>query len=287
MSILHKLGLGSRTLIMGVLNVTPDSFYDGGLYASVEAAVAHALAMLDDGADIVDIGGESTRPATFRDESPLDPTEETARIVPVIRRIAELRPGVCISVDTYKASVAAAALEAGASVLNDISGLGFDPRMAELAASTGAPIVLMHMPGTPRRLPDNPAYGDLMADVGAYFQERIEIARAAGILDEQIVLDPGIGFGKNVEQNAELIRRLPELRSMGFPVLSAPSRKSFLGKLLGDVPPGERLEGTAAAIALSIHGGADIVRVHDVRFMTRMARVCDAILRPRASSKPC
>jgi dihydropteroate synthase len=283
MTILHDLGLGRRTLVMGVLNVTPDSFSDGGRFSAPEAAIERALAMLEEGADIVDIGGESTRPATFRDESPLDPADEIGRILPVIQGLAKRRPGVCISVDSYKVEVAEVALEAGANVLNDVSGLGHDPRMADLAAQSCAPLILMHMPGVPRRLPENPHYDDVMADICAYFRERIAIAQRAGVRDEQIVLDPGIGFGKSAEQSLEVIRRLPELRAMGFPVLSGPSRKSFLGKLLDGSPPDDRLDGTAAAVALSISGGADIVRVHDVRFMARLARVCDAILGQRAT----
>jgi len=266
-------------VVMGVLNVTPDSFSDGGLYAKSELAIQRALQMLDEGADLIDVGGESTRPATFRDESPLDPAEEIARIAPVIRGLIAVRPGTCISVDTYKANVAHAALGAGATVLNDISGLGYDPRMAELAATAGAPIILMHMPGTPRHLPESPQYGDIALDICEYFRERVGMALESGVHHDQIVLDPGIGFGKDLHQNLEIIKRLPELKALGYPVLSGPSRKSFLGKLLDGAPPDDRLEGTAAAVSLSIAGGADIVRVHDVKFMARLARVCDAIVR--------
>jgi dihydropteroate synthase len=266
---------------MGILNVTPDSFSDGGRFVDPDVAFEHANQMLDDGADIIDIGGESTRPATFRDQTPLDPKEEIARIAPVIRRLASSRPGVCISVDTYKADVAEAALEAGANVLNDISGLGYDARMADLASSSRCPLILMHLPGTPRQMPENPQYGDIIADIADYFKERVLLARTAGVSDDRIVLDPGLGFGKNSDQNAEIIRRMAELKALGYPILSGPSRKRFLGALLGDAPSDDRLEGTAASVALSIAAGADIVRVHDVRFMARLAKVCDAL-----SSRP-
>jgi dihydropteroate synthase len=282
MNVLQELGLGRRTLIMGVLNVTPDSFSDGGEYAAVHAAERRAMEMLDEGADIIDVGGESTRPATFRDGAPLDSQEEAGRVLPVIRAIIRRAPDACISVDTYKPLVALASLEAGARVINDISALGYDPKMGGVAAQFRAPIILMHMPGKPREMPRDPKYGDIITDLKAYFRERVERALSLGVDAEQIVIDPGIGFGKNAAQNMEIIRRLSELKSFGFPVLSAPSRKAFLGTLLGDAPPKERLEGSAAAVALSIAGGADIVRVHDVRFMARLAHVCDGILRSAA-----
>ena len=264
---------------MGVLNVTPDSFSDGGLYADVEAAVAHAHQMIADGAHVLDIGGESTRPATFFDRSPLPPDEEKCRILPVITRITAELPHVPLSVDTYKAEVAEAALAAGASLVNDISGLTYDPAMASLAASTGAPIILMHLPGQPRDLPLNPVYTDVVAEVLAFFERQITLAEASGILRSQIWLDPGLGFGKTASHNLELLRRLPELKALGFPLVVGASRKKFLGRILGADDSANRRDGTAAAVALSIAGRADMVRVHDVREMARVAKVSDAIVR--------
>jgi dihydropteroate synthase len=264
---------------MGVLNVTPDSFSDGGLHDTVEAAVAHAHQMVADGAHILDIGGESTRPATFADKSPLPPAEEKRRILPIIARIAAELPHVPISVDTYKAEVARAALDAGASILNDISGLTYDPAMAALAAERGIPLILMHLLGRPRDLPVNPVYTDVVADVLAFFERQIAYAEASGVRHNQIWLDPGLGFGKTAQHNLELLRRLPELQALGLPLVVGASRKKFLGKILGTDDSNERKEGTAATVALSIAGGADVVRVHDVREMARVAKVSDAIVR--------
>ena len=264
---------------MGVLNVTPDSFSDGGLYANVQAAVARAHQMVTEGAHILDIGGESTRPSTFSDRSPLPPEEEKRRILPVIARLAAELPHIPISVDTYKAQVAEAALDAGASLINDISGLTYDPAMSALAASSGVPIVLMHLLGRPRDLPLHPVYEDVIAEVIAFFERQIASAEKSGVLRSQIWLDPGLGFGKNAQHNLELLRRLPELRALGFPLVVGASRKNFLGRILGTDDPTDRRDGTAAAVALSIAGGADMVRVHDVREMARVARVSDAIVR--------
>ncbi len=264
---------------MGVLNVTPDSFSDGGSYDDPGKAVARALEMASEGADIIDIGGESTRPATFHDHSPLDASEERARITPVISRLAREAPDLSISVDTYKADVAAAALDAGASILNDISGLTFDPDMASLAARSRAPLVLMHLLGKPRDIPSHPVYVDVIGDITAFFQRQIALALGAGVLPEQIVLDPGIGFGKTMAHNLEILRRLSEFKPLGYPLLIGPSRKGFLGKILDDAAPNDRLEGTAASVAIGIVNGADIVRVHDVKQMARVARVADAIVR--------
>lgn len=279
MDSLATLGLGQRTLVMGVLNVTPDSFSDGGLYAGQDAAVERALAMAAEGADIIDIGGESTRPATFGDQSPLDPTEEKQRILPVIRRLAEAAPNLLISVDTYKAEVAADAICAGAAIINDISGLAFDPQMARVAAESGAPVVIMHLLGEPRHIPLDPVYADVVGEIGAFFRRQIAYAVEQGISEERIVLDPGIGFGKTGEHNLEILRRLAEFKKLGRPILVGPSRKRFLGRLLDNAPPDDRLEGTAAAVAVSIAHGADIIRVHDVRQMARVAKVADAIVR--------
>ena len=271
--------IGKQTLIMGVLNVTPDSFSDGGLYDTVEAAVAHARALVADGAHILDIGGESTRPATFGDKSPLPPEEEIARILPVIARLHAEMPHVPLSVDTYKAEVARTALDAGASLVNDISGLTYDPAMAALVAERNVPVVLMHLPGRPRDLPLRPVYADVVAEVLAFFERQIAYAEEQGVRRDQLWLDPGLGFGKTAQHNLELLRRLPELQVFGLPLVVGASRKKFLGKILGTDGPGDRKDGTAATIALSIAYGADMVRVHDVREMARVAKVSDAIVR--------
>jgi len=270
---------GKRTLIMGVLNITPDSFSDGGCFAAVDAALAGAEQMLRDGADILDIGGESTRPATFTSHAPLPSDEEKRRILPVIEAIARRFPEAPISVDTYKADVARSALEIGAVFVNDISALRADSEMAPLIAKTGAVVCLMHMPGLPTDIPRNPEYGDVVEDVRAYLAERAEAALDAGIAPENIVLDPGFGFGKTAEQNLELLRCLRELTDLGYPLLVGTSRKSTIGKVLGGLPPSERKEGTAATVALSIAYGASIVRVHDVLEMARVARMSDAVVR--------
>ena len=271
--------LGRRTLILGVLNVTPDSFSDGGLYAGTEAAVRHAHALAEAGADLLDIGGESTRPATFGDKTPLPVDEEIRRILPVIARLAAELPHLPLSVDTYKAAVAAAALDAGASLVNDISGLTFDPQMAPLVASLGVPVILMHLLGSPRDIPLRPHYADVLADLRAFFTRQIAYARSQGIGDSRIWLDPGLGFGKTAAHNLEILRRLPELKALGYPLVVGASRKKFLGKILGTDDPQDRKDGTAAAVALSIAGGADMVRVHDVYEMARVAKVSDAIVR--------
>ena len=271
--------IGKQTLIMGVLNVTPDSFSDGGLYDTVEAAVAHARALVADGAHILDIGGESTRPATFGDKSPLPPEEEIARILPVIARLHAEMPHVPLSVDTYKAEVARTALDAGASLVNDISGLTYDPLMAALVAERNVPVVLMHLPGRPRDLPLRPVYADVVAEVIAFFERQIAYAQSQGVRRDRIWLDPGLGFGKTALHNLELLRRLPELKAFGLPLVVGASRKKFLGKILGTDDPTDRKDGTAATVALSIAYGADMVRVHDVREMARVAKVSDAIVR--------
>ena len=262
---------------MGVLNVTPDSFSDGGQFPNTDAAVRRAVQMVSDGADILDVGGESTRPATFGDNNPLPIDEELGRVLPVVVRLADELP-VPLSIDTYKAGVARAALDNGAQIVNDISGLAADPNMAALVAERGVPVIVMHLPGRPRFLPQTPEYGDVVADVRAFFLRQIDYARLQGIKDNQIWLDPGIGFGKTAQHNLELLRRLDELQ-MGFPLVVGASRKRFLGRILGTDDPNDRVEGTAATVALSIKGGADVVRVHDVREMSRVARVSDAIVR--------
>jgi dihydropteroate synthase len=251
---------------MGIVNVTPDSFSGDGV-TDLEAAVAQARQMEQDGADLIDIGGESTRPETWSGPG-LSLEDELARVIPVVERVAGTVT-VPISIDTYKAEVAKRAIAAGAALVNDVWGLHRDQKMAATVATAEVPVVVMHnKPGG--------GYRDLIDEIAASLRESIELARAAGIPDDRIIVDPGIGFGKTREENLEIIRRLPELRQLGFPLLIGPSRKSFIGKTL-DLPAGERLEGTAAAVALSIAGGADIVRVHDVKAMVRVARMADAI----------
>jgi len=266
--------LSRKTLVMGVLNVTPDSFSDGGLFFGVSSAVDHALRMVEDGADIIDIGGESTRPGS----DPVSAEDELRRVVPVIRALAG-RIDTPISIDTYKSAVARAAIEEGAQIVNDVSGLRFDRSMAEVVAGSEVAVVLMHMRGTPKSMQMAPSYLNLVAEVKEYLAQGIEAAGRAGISEDRMIIDPGIGFGKTFAHNLEIIRRLGEFRSLGKPILVGPSRKAFIGKYLGDVPVEERLEGTAAAVAISIFNGASIVRVHDVKEMGRVACIADAILR--------
>ena len=268
-----------RTLIIGVLNITPDSFSDGGLYSDPDAALQQAHQMASDGVHVFDIGGESTRPATFGDNSPLSPAEEIARILPVITRLSAELPHIPISVDTYKAEVAHAALDAGAAIINDISGLTSDPGMAPLAAECGVPVIVMHLLGSPRNIPLNPVYTDVIADIKAFFDRQIAYALSVGVRRDQIWLDPGIGFGKTAQHNLEILRRLSEFQTYGLPVVVGASRKRFLGHILGTDDPNDRKEGTAATVALSIAAGAAAVRVHDVYEMARVAKVSDAIIR--------
>ena len=263
-----------KTHIMGILNVTPDSFSDGGLFFDRTDAVDRALRMVEEGADLIDIGGESTRPGA----EAISVKEEIQRIVPVIEALAG-KTGVPLSVDTCKAKVAEAAILAGASVINDISGLRFDPPMAGIAAKYKVPVIIMHIKGTPKSMQKNPVYTSLIPEIKDYFHEGIEIARRAGVQDEMMILDPGIGFGKTVHHNLEIIRRLNEFAGFEKPVLLGHSRKSFIGKVLGDLPVSERIEGSMAAAAIGIFNGANIVRVHDVRETVRVARIADAIKR--------
>jgi dihydropteroate synthase len=257
---------------MGVLNPTPDSFSDGGLYASVDAAVARGLAMFEAGADVVDVGGESTRPGGA---ALVDAAEERRRVVPVVRGLRARGAGP-LSVDTTKAEVAAAALDAGADVVNDVSGLQFDPAMGRLVAERGVPLVLMHLRGDFRTMHREPRYHDVMAEVKAELQEALERAEQAGVRRDQTIVDPGLGFAKDARHTLEAIRRLPELATLGRPVLVGPSRKSFIGRVL-ERPVEERLPGTAAAVAACVLGGAHLVRVHDVKEMVDVVRLCDAI----------
>jgi dihydropteroate synthase len=268
------LDLGSRTHVMGILNVTPDSFSDGGMFAGPAAAVEHARAMAAQGADLIDIGGESTRPGA----SPLPEDEELRRIIPVIERVAG-EAGVPVSVDTYKANVAAKAIAAGASVVNDISGLRFSPDMARVVADSGAAVVIMHIKGTPRDMQMAPVYEDLLAEIIGYLSEGVDLAVRAGVPRDRVLIDPGIGFGKTLEHNLTIISRLDELRVLGCPVVLGTSRKRFIGAILNAPDPKDRLEGTAATVALGIARGAHIIRVHDVAHMAKVARMTDAVMR--------
>jgi dihydropteroate synthase len=263
-----------RTYIMGILNVTPDSFSDGGDFFRKEQAVEHALRMRDEGADIIDIGGESTRPGS----EPVPVSEEAGRVVPVIEVLAR-KVKIPISIDTYKADVAKAAIAAGASMVNDISGLRFDRRMPGVVSRHKVPVVIMHIRGRPKDMQKNPVYRCLVPEIMDYLNESISMARDAGIPDERIIIDPGIGFGKRAEHNLEILRRLNEFTGYEKPILIGPSRKSFIGTFLNGLPPGERIEGTAAAIAIGIFNGANIIRVHDVAAMKRVSRITDAIMR--------
>jgi dihydropteroate synthase len=271
------LDLGSRTHVMGILNVTPDSFSDGGRYADAERALTHARDMAAAGADIIDIGGESTRPGA----APLSQEEELRRIIPLIERLsAEL--AVPISVDTYKSSVAKKAIGAGAAIVNDISGLRFSHDMANVVADSGVAVVIMHIKGTPRDMQQDPVYDDVVSEVMAYLEEGIEIAVKAGVDRDKILIYPGIGFGKTLEHNLMILNRLEEFRSLGRPILLGPSRKKFIGTVLGVPAPEQRVDGTAATVALGIERGARVVRVHDVARMAQVARMTDAILKQSA-----
>jgi dihydropteroate synthase len=261
-----------RPLVMGILNITPDSFSDGNRFFSLDAAVARALEMEREGADIIDIGGESTRP----NAPAVSLAEELDRVVPVIEALAG-KISVPISIDTYKAGVARAACAAGAEIVNDVSGLFFDPAMAQAVAAADAGLVVMHTRGTPDRMQANTRYRDLVAEVKGYLAQSLALAEAAGIPACRIAVDPGLGFGKSVEGNLELVRRLGELRSLGRPILVGPSRKSFIGAVTGK-GDGERLFGTAAVVAVSIVNGASIVRVHDVAAMRDVAVMARALV---------
>ena len=278
---------GSRTYVMGILNVTPDSFSGDGLLRDKDIgdrdALEQAREFLANGADILDVGGESTRPGS----EPVTAQEEIGRVVPVIKAIAAEFPNALISIDTYKAQVAEAAFQAGAHILNDVWALRADPELAAVAAAFSVPVILMHNRSNPasvevrNRLGNayvGSTYENLMDDVKRELLGSVDLAVRAGVEESRIILDPGIGFGKTREHNLALINRLDEIRSLGFPVLLGPSRKSFIGFTL-DLPPDQRVEGTAATIAIGIARGADIIRVHDVKEMTRVARMTDAIVR--------
>jgi dihydropteroate synthase len=260
-----------RALVMGILNVTPDSFSDGGLFLDPFAAADHAARMLEEGADIIDVGGESTRPGAAE----VSTEDELARVIPVVEAIVS-RTGATVSIDTTKSQVARAAIDVGAVIVNDVTAMRSDPSMPDVITDTGAGIVLMHMLGNPRTMQANPTYDDVVADVKAALIGWAGDALAAGVPDSAIVLDPGIGFGKTKEHNLKLLKGIPSLCQPGFPILIGTSRKSFIGTTL-DVPVGERLEGTAATVAWAVAQGAKVVRVHDVKEMVRVVRMTEAI----------
>lgn len=261
-----------QPLIMGIINVTPDSFSDGGSFLSAKNAVRHGLELVDEGADILDIGGESTRPGA----ETVDFDDELERVVPVIREL-RAKTDIPISVDTYKAGVAWAAVRAGASIINDVSALRFDRDMVEVVAESGAGVVLMHMQGNPQNMQFDPKYHDMTREIMDFLEKQIEVAVHGGVEAGQICVDPGIGFGKTLVHNLEIFRNLDRYLGLGYPLMTGPSRKSFIGKLLDDAPVEERIEGTAAAVAASVLAGAHIIRVHDVKYMKRVARVAAAL----------
>jgi dihydropteroate synthase len=263
--------VGAKTLVMGVLNVTPDSFFDGGAWCDAEIAQRHAVRMAEEGADILDIGGESSRPGADRVTS----AEEWRRIGPVLEALRD-NP-TPLSVDTYHAETARRALDHGVAMINDITALRGDPGMAAVIADAGCPCVLMHMQGMPDTMQDAPRYDDVVDDVVSFFEERLTTATKAGITESDIWIDPGFGFGKTPKHNLTLLRRLGEFTRLGRPILIGTSNKSTIGAVL-DAPVDDRLEGTAATVALAIANGADAVRVHDVRAMARVARMTDAVL---------
>jgi dihydropteroate synthase len=263
--------MGKRSALMGVVNVTPDSFYDGGRRLAPERAIADGVGMAVAGADIIDVGGESTRPGARL----VSEEEELDRVLPVIRGLRQA-VSVPISIDTYKANVARAALDAGADIVNDISALRFDGGMAALVAKENVPVVLMHMQGTPQTMQTDPRYNDLLQDVKDFLRAQVRFAEESGIAPEKIVVDPGIGFGKKIEHNLQLLNRLSELATLGYPLLVGASRKAFIGKIL-DAAPDERMEGSLAAAVAAVLAGADIIRAHDVRETRRALDVADAI----------
>lgn len=262
-----------RMLVMGIVNATPDSFFAASRAKAVDDGLKRAAQMLEDGADILDIGGESTRPGS----DPVSVEGEIARVAPLIEAVKKRFPSAVLSVDTYRAATAQAAIDAGADIINDISAMESDAAMAATAVKNAAPVILMHMKGTPRTMQDNPVYQDVVRAVTDYLQGRIGYAKAQGLKDTQLLVDPGIGFGKTVEHNLMLMKRLREFTSFGLPVLLAASRKGTIGQVLGGLPPEERLEGTLATTAQAVACGAQMVRVHDVKEHVRLVRMLEAI----------
>jgi len=263
----------SRTHVMGVINVTPDSFSDGGKFFQAEQAIQQGLRLAQEGADILDIGGESTRPGS----EPVSLEEELRRVIPVIEKLSK-QVQILISIDTYKAVVAKKALQSGAEIINDISALRFDSQMVKVAREFGCPVILMHIQGTPRQMQENPVYQDVIGEIKVYFQRQVAYARQNGLDESQLIIDPGIGFGKTLEHNLEILRKLSQFQELGRPIMVGVSRKSFVGKIL-DLPVEDRLEGSLAAMAYAILQGANIVRVHDVRESVRVARIIDELKR--------
>jgi len=268
----RKLLFRGRTYIMGVLNVTPDSFYDKGKFFDLKRAVRHALDMDRDGADIIDVGGESTRPGAMD----VGPDEELRRVIPVIRAVSK-RVKAAISIDTRKSRVADQALKAGACIVNDVSALRFDPKMPDVAARHRAFIILMHMKGAPQNMQINPVYGDVVKDIIKSLKASISLAERSGIKKNKIIIDPGIGFGKTVRHNLEILRRLKSFKELGYSLCIGTSRKSFIGKILGSEDPEDRLAGSLATAAIAAANGADIVRVHDVGLTRQVVRMVDSI----------
>jgi dihydropteroate synthase len=269
----RSLSLDRKVNVMGILNVTPDSFSDGGEWLDTSVAIKHALRMAEDGADIIDVGGESTRPGAVA----VSEADEIARVRGVIEALSASLD-IPISIDTSKAGVAERAIEAGASIVNDVTALRSDPEMLNLIAGTDVGLVLMHMGGEPRTMQENPTYGDVVEDVIGFLLERVGVAESSGIQRDRIVVDPGIGFGKTLEHNLQLLRSLEKIRAeVGCPILLGPSRKSFIGAVL-DLEVDERLEGTAAVVALAVASGVGVVRVHDVKEMTRVVRMAEAVV---------
>ncbi len=267
-----RLDLSGGPLIMGVLNVTPDSFSDGGEYLGSSAAVERGLAMMAEGADIIDVGGESTRPGS----EPVGFKEQIERVVPVVEELAS-RGDKLISIDTSSSEVARRALAAGASIVNDVSAGRADEQMFELLAEVGCPVVLMHMLGTPRDMQTEPCYEDVVGEITAFLARAVDRAMAAGVHRDRVIIDPGIGFGKTLEHNLEILCRLGELECLSRPILVGTSRKSFIGRVLGIENPSERIWGTAATVALAVAGGANILRVHDVAQMRQVAKMAYAV----------
>ena len=265
-----------KPVIMGILNVTPDSFFDGGSYYPRERAIDHALEMAEGGADIIDVGGESTRPGS----EPTSLGEELDRVLPVIEGIRK-RSSIPLSIDTYKAAVARAAIASGADMVNDISSLSFDEGMAGVVAAAGVPVVMQHIKGTPRDMQKNPSYQDVTGEIKEFFVERIAYARSCGIDEDDIIIDPGIGFGKRLQDNLTIIRELGRLKELGRPLLIGTSMKAFIGRIMGTDVPAERAEGTLASVAISLWNGADMVRVHDVARTRKVVKFMKALMEVR------
>jgi len=267
-----RLDFSKKVAVMGVLNLTPDSFFNGGRFNREDAALNRVEEMVEEGADIIDVGGESTRPGAKK----VTLEEEINRVIPVLRKLRK-RFKIPLSIDTYKAKVAKEALEVGADMVNDISGLRFDSRMKQIISKYDVPVVIMHIKGTPQNMQNNPEYRDLMNEIISYLKESIKIAEEEGIDPQKIIIDPGIGFGKTTEHNLEIIKRIPELKSLDKPILIGVSRKSFIGNVLG-LPPSERLEGSLAATSIAVFQGVNIVRTHDVKATRRVVDLVKAIM---------